>query len=155
VNTRRGFHKGVLTRSGNREGETKGIATPRTRQKSTSFYPIFTEGNLEVVDAMVLMERSRGVFIDQVAADPDGSSFASSERNGFCLPRNKEPVRGESFADSTISHEVVAMENGVLAFCSRGISADWLVRCASHEQLHLIHIHDPGVRWSLMEILTE
>ena len=55
--TRCSFHKGILTRFGDRERETKGIPIPGTRQKSTSCYPFFTEANLEVADAVILIQK--------------------------------------------------------------------------------------------------
>ena len=40
------------------------MTIPGTRQKSTGCRPLLTEANLEVVNALILMQRRRGVFID-------------------------------------------------------------------------------------------
>jgi len=54
--TRRGFHKGVLMRFGDRERE----AIPGTRQKLTGCGPLLTAADLEVVVALISDTKTKG-----------------------------------------------------------------------------------------------
>ena len=63
--TRRGFHKGVLTRFGDPEGDTKGITIPGTRrvaQRSAGCHPLLAEANLEAVDEVISIKMKDGVY---------------------------------------------------------------------------------------------
>ena len=61
---RRSFHKGVLTRFGDQERETKGCNHSGNKAEVDRLHPLLAEAGLEVVDAVILMQRRKGVFID-------------------------------------------------------------------------------------------
>ena len=57
------FHKGVLTRFEDREGEIEGTTIPGTRQatqKSAGCHPLLTEANIEAVNTVIFGRDERG-----------------------------------------------------------------------------------------------
>ena len=120
VTTRSSFHKGFLTHFGGHERENKGITIPGTRQKSTSCHPLLTAANLMVVDAVILMQTRKGLFIDVgngVKSRLIGTSCPSPPTNGTdsLSHRTKKPIL----------HEEVTVKNGVLVFCHMVSDFDW------------------------------
>ena len=54
------FHKGVLTRFEDREGEIQGTTIPGTRQKSAGCHPLLAEANIEAANTVIFGKDERG-----------------------------------------------------------------------------------------------
>ena len=54
------FHKGVLTRFEDREGEIEGTTILGTRQKSAGCHPLLAEANIEAANTVIFGEDERG-----------------------------------------------------------------------------------------------